>query len=354
MRKFTESEVEEAALYYFEQLGYTVLGGPDIAPGELGSERSSYADVVLVDRLRSALIRLNPQVPPDEIQSAIQQVLRPETHNLYDNNQRFHRLLTEGIPVAYPGADGRTQHDQAWLIDWDNPNQNDWLVVNQFTVIENHAGRRNSHHRPDVVVFVNGLPLAVIELKNAADENADIDKAFNQLQTYKRNIPSLFTYNAALIISDGVEARIGTLTADRSRFMPWRIPPRSPADVLPFPNRTQPKAAESAGSYAASVSPHAPQLEVLLSDVLERSHFLDLIRYFVVFEVESETLIKKMAGYHQYHASTKPLPKPSKPPLQKAIKRWASSGIPRDPARACRWHSMPEKSFNIRQWQTPP
>ncbi|UBF24171.1 HsdR family type I site-specific deoxyribonuclease [Kovacikia minuta CCNUW1] len=300
MSKFTESDVEEAALYYFEQLGYTVFGGPDIAPGESGAERSNYADVVLGDRLRSALTRLNPQVPPDEIQSAIQQVLRPETQNLYDNNQRFHRLLTEGVPVSYPGADGRTQHDQVWLIDWNNPDQNDWLVVNQFTVIENRKKRI-----PDVVVFINGLPLGVIELKNAASETADIEGAFNQLQTYKRDIPSLFTYNEILLISDGREARLGSLTADRDRFMPWRIPPRPTADVLPFPNRTQPKAAEPGGIYAASVSPNAPELEVLISDVFERSHFLDLIRFFTVFEVDGDRITKKMAGYHQYHAVNK-------------------------------------------------
>ncbi|MBD2079878.1 type I restriction endonuclease subunit R [Leptolyngbya sp. FACHB-17] len=275
--KFTESEVEEAALYYFGQLGYTVLGGSDIAPGEPGAERNSHADVVLVDRLRSALVRLNPQVPPDEIQSAIQQVLRPETQNLYNNNQRFHRLLTEGVPVSYPGADGRTQHDQVWLIDWKNPDHNDWLVVNQFTVIENQK-----NHRPDVVVFVNGLPLAVIELKNAADENADTDKAFNQLQTYKRNIPSLFTTNEVLLISDGREARLGSLTADRDRFMPWRT--IDGADLAPK---------------------GMPELEVMIRGVFEPSRFLDLIRYFVVFEVDGETLIKKMAGYHQYHAVNK-------------------------------------------------
>lgn len=277
MRKFTESEVEETALYYFEQLGYTILSGSDIAPGEPGAERSRYADIVLVDRLRSALARLNPQVPPDEIQSAIQQVLRPETQNLYDNNQRFHRLLTEGVPVSYPGADGRTQHDQAWLIDWNNPDQNDWLVINQFTVIENHK-----NHRPDVVVFVNGLPLAVIELKNVADENADIDKAFNQLQTYKSNIPSLFITNEVLLISDGREARLGSLTADRDRFMPWRT--IDGADLAPK---------------------GMPELEVVIRGVFEPSRFLDLIRYFVVFEVDGETLIKKMAGYHQYHAVNK-------------------------------------------------
>jgi type I restriction enzyme R subunit len=277
MSKFTESDVEEAALYYFGQLGYTVLGGPDIALSEPKSERSSYADVVLVDRLRSALIRLNPQVPSDELQSAIQQVLRSETQNLYDNNHRFHKLLTDGVPVQYPGTDGRTVHDQVWLIDWNNPDNNDWLVVNQFTVIENRKNRR-----PDVVVFINGLPLAVIELKNAASETADIEGAFNQLQTYKRDIPSLFTYNAALIISDGLEARIGTLTADRERFMPWRTIDGS--DLAPK---------------------NTPELEVVIRGAFEKTRFLDLIRFFIVFEVDGDTITKKMAGYHQYHAVNK-------------------------------------------------
>lgn len=277
MSRFTESDVELATIFYFESLGYTYLCGYDIAPGEPNAERQTLNEVILENRLRAAIAKINPQLPAETIDEVVRQVLRSETHNLYDNNQRFHRLLTEGVPVSYPGADGRTQHDQAWLIDWDNPDQNDWLVVNQFTVIENHK-----NHRPDVVVFVNGLPLAVIELKNAADENADIDKAFNQLQTYKRNIPSLFTTNEVLLISDGREARLGSLTADRDRFMPWRT--IEGTDLAPK---------------------GMPELEVMIRGVFEPSRFLDLIRYFVVFEVEGETLLKKMAGYHQYHAVNK-------------------------------------------------
>ena len=274
MSNFTESEVEDVALSYFEELGYTILHGPDIAPGEPNAERNTPGDVILEGRLRFALAQINPQIPPEALDEVVRQVLRSETQNLIENNRRFHRLLVDGVPVSYQQAD-RTVHDQAWLIDWDNPTHNDWLAVNQFTVIE-HQNRR-----PDIVVFVNGLPLAVLELKqdlrrwtifggaerpqksskalvfrgqcvspvkNAASENADIAAAFNQLQTYKKDIPSLFTYNEALVISDGLTTRIGTLTAKRDRFMPWRIPPR-PAEVLPFPTQIQPIAADSPGTY---------------------------------------------------------------------------------------------------------
>jgi type I restriction enzyme R subunit len=310
MSNFTESDVEEAALSYFEELGYTTIYGPDIAPGEPGAERETSGDVILTGRLRSALAQINPQIPNDALDEVVRQVMRSETQNLIDNNRRFHRLLVDGVPVAYQQGD-RTIHDQAWLIDWDNPGHNDWLVVNQFTVIE-HQNRR-----PDIVVFINGLPLAVIELKNAADENADIDAAYNQIQTYKTDIPSLFTYNAALVISDGTTARIGSLTAKMDRFMPWRVPshsaPPAPATLLPFPNRTRPRAADLPATYASPndldyapiLSPHAPQLEVLIKDVFAPGHWLDLIHYFLVFEVDGETVIKKMAGYHQYHAVNK-------------------------------------------------
>ncbi|HEY9751538.1 MAG TPA: type I restriction endonuclease subunit R, partial [Coleofasciculaceae cyanobacterium] len=300
MSRFTESDVEDAALHYFGELGYTLLSGPDIAPGEPSAERNSHSDVVLVDRLRAALSQINPQVPVEELESAIRQVLRSETQNLYENNRRFHTLMTDGVPVSYSDANGRTIHDQVWLVDWANPDNNDWLVVNQFTVIENRKKRI-----PDVVVFINGLPLAVIELKNAASENADIEGAFNQLQTYKSDIPNLFTCNEMLVISDGMTARIASLTADRARFMPWRVPPSPQADVLPFPNRSQTKAAEPRGGYRVAVSPNAPELEVLIKDVFQRSHFLDLLRSFIVFEVDGDTITKKIAGYHQYHAVNK-------------------------------------------------
>ncbi|PSB24021.1 type I restriction endonuclease subunit R [Stenomitos frigidus] len=300
MSSMSEAMIEEATLAWFRALDYTTLHGSDLAPGEPQAERETYSEVVLEARLRSALAKINAKVPVEALDDAVRQVIRSESQNLFENNRRFHHLLTEGVPVSYQGETGRMVHDQVWLIDWVNPDHNDWLVLNQFRVVENHKNRR-----PDVVVFINGLPLAVLELKNAASENADIEGAFNQLQTYKRDIPSLFTFNALLVVSDGMTARIGSLTADRDRFMPWRIPPRPQAEVLPFPNRTQPKAAETGGTYAASVSPHAPELEVLISDVFERSHFLDLIRFFIAFEVDGDTITKKMAGYHQYHAVNK-------------------------------------------------
>jgi type I restriction enzyme R subunit len=288
MSKFTESDVEESALYYFEQLGYTILGGGDIALSEPQAERTDYKEVILEGRFRSALAQINPQIPITALDEVVRQVLRSETQNLFENNRRFHRLLTDGVPVSYQKGD-HTVHDQAWLIDWHNPENNDWFVVNQFTVIENQK-----NHRPDIVVFVNGLPLAVIELKNAADENADIDKAYNQLQTYKNNIPSLFTYNEALIVSDGIYACIGSITSDRERFMPWRT---------------------IDGSDLASKS--TPELEVVIGGVFEKTRFLDLIRFFIVFEVDRETITKKWQVTTNTTPSIKPLTKPSKLRLQK-------------------------------------
>jgi type I restriction enzyme R subunit len=213
---FTESVVEDAALDWLRELGYTLRHGPDIAPGELAAERDDYTQVVLPRRLRDALARLNPTLPADALEDAYRQVTRPAHPALIANNRAFYCLLVEGVSVEY-ARDGRIVHAQARLVDFENPQNNDWLAVNQFTVIENRFNRR-----PDIVLFVNGLPLGVIELKNAADENATIWDAFNQLQTYKQQIPTLFIYNQALVISDGLDARIGTLTADRERFMPWR------------------------------------------------------------------------------------------------------------------------------------
>jgi type I restriction enzyme, R subunit len=273
----TESVVEEAALEWFAALGYTVLYGETIAPDQPAAERVSYADVVLVGRLSAALHRLNPHIPDDALEYVVSRILRNEYPSLVENNHNFHRYLTEGFPAEYLGNDGRIIHDTAYLIDFDNPANNDWLAVNQFTVIENGFNRR-----PDVVVFVNGLPLAVLELKNAADENATLHHAFSQLQTYKAQIAAVFTYNALLVISDGVEARAGTLTADWERFMPWRT---IEGDDL------------------------APRgwlgLEVLIKGMFERKRFLDLIRYFTVFEVSDTEIVKKIAGYHQFHAVNK-------------------------------------------------
>lgn len=205
--KITESTAEEAALNWLSELGYSVLNGPSIAPDELLAERTGYGDVILSGRLQSALTRINPGIPSEAIEDAYAKIIRAaqESPSLHINNQRFHRMLTDGVDVSYQ-AEGREKHDKVWLLDVDNPDNNDWLAVNQFTVIENRKNRR-----PDIVVFVNGLPLAVVELKNPADEQATIRHAYNQLQTYKGDIPSLFAYNELLVISDGLEARVGPL-----------------------------------------------------------------------------------------------------------------------------------------------
>lgn len=275
MSSFTESEVEQVALTWFQSLGYAILSGPDIAPGELMAERNEYREVVLERRLRMALTRLNPAIPSEALDEAYRRIIRAEFPVLVLNNHSFHRMLIDGVPVEYRGQGGRIIPDYARLIDFENPDNNDWLVVNQFTVEENKITRR-----PDIVVFINGLPLAVIELKNPADEKATICTAFNQLQTYKQEISSLFIYNEILVISDGLKARIGSLTANREWFLPWRT---------------------IEGEELAPTS--APQLEVLIKGVFEKKRILQYIRHFIVFEEEdSGVLNKKVAGYHQFHA----------------------------------------------------
>lgn len=201
---FSESVVEDAALEYFAELGYTVAHGPDLAPDEAASERANYGDVVLIDRLRAALNRINPKIPAETIDEAVRKVLNigHESPSLFENNRRFHKLLADGLDVEYRRPDGSIAGDKVWLIDFENVANNDWLAVNQFTIIEDKNNRQ-----PDVVIFVNGLPLGVVELKNPADETATIKHAFNQLQTYKHDIPSLFPYNEILVISDGLEVR---------------------------------------------------------------------------------------------------------------------------------------------------
>ena len=279
MTTLTESIVEEAALAWLESLGYTVLTGLDVAPGEAGAERSGYDEVVLSERLRTALTRINPQLPPDAIDEAMRRVLRPESPALVQNNRAFHRMLVEGVPVEYRRDDGSITNDIAWLIDYDNPTRNSWLAVNQFSV---HEGRHT--RRPDIVLFVNGLPLVVFELKNAALENTMVWNAFQQLQTYKQQIPSLFVYNAALVISDGVEARVGSLTANWERFAPWRT---------------------IDGHELAPVS--MPQLQVLVRGLLEPYRLLEFVRSFIVFEeMGGGTVEKKLAGYHQFHVDGSP------------------------------------------------
>ena len=213
----TESVVEQAALAWLEGLGWNVAHGPGIAPDTLGAERAEYGEVVLERRLRDALVRLNPVLPASALDDASRKLIRPEGATLEARNRAFHRMVVDGVTVERRTEDGSIRGAQAGVIDFDDSANNDWLAVNQFTVVENKHERR-----PDLVLFVNGLPLGVIELKNPVDEDATIWSAWQQLQTYKAELPSLFAMNAALVISDGVEARIGTLTAGREWFKPWR------------------------------------------------------------------------------------------------------------------------------------
>jgi len=214
-RGVTESVVEEAALAWLESAGWRIAHGPDIAPDMPAAERADFSEVVLERRLRDALARLNPALPADALEDAFRKLTRPEGADLVQRNRAQHRLLVDGVTVEYRDADGAIRGAQARVIDFDDASANDLLAVNQFGVVENKHSRR-----PDVVLFVNGLPLAVLELKNAASENATIWSAFQQLQTYKAEVPALFATNAVLVVSDGVEARAGTLTAGREWFKP--------------------------------------------------------------------------------------------------------------------------------------
>lgn len=286
MSQFTEDVVEQAALEWLRSLGYTTLYGGDIAPGEPSAERVSYDEVILLGRLRAALDRINIHIPDQvragAIDEAIRKVTRTSSQNVIINNHAFHRLLVEGVDIAYR-VSGQLKHDKVWLVDFWNLQSNDWLAVNQFTITDiNPVTRVKTNRRPDILLFINGLPLVVIELKNAADENATIFHAFNQLQTYKDDIPSLFTTNTLLIIADGMEARLGTITSGWEWFKPWRT-----VD----------------GETLASSG--TPQLETLINGVLDPYRLVDLIYSFTVFERDDSRIIKKIAGYHQYHAVNK-------------------------------------------------
>jgi type I restriction enzyme R subunit len=269
-----ESHVEEAALEWLAELGYTTACGLEIGPDSSTPERPSYGDVLLIDRIRTAIAKLNPTLAPDVRAEVLAKVTQTETPSLLEENRRLHRYMVEGVPIEFRRADDSIGGEQARLIDFGDPDANDWLAVNQFTVIEHKANRR-----PDVVIFVNGLPLGVIELKNPGDENATLDGAFNQLQTYKAQIGSLFRTNAALVISDGIFARIGSLTADRERFMPWRTVTGD--DLAPK---------------------GTPELETVLKGAFDRRRFLELLKDFIVFGDTGEGVVKILAGYHQFHA----------------------------------------------------
>jgi len=274
-RGVTESVVEDAALSWLEDLGYAIKHGPGIAPGEVAAERADYAEVVLEDRLRQALGRLNQQLPVEAVNDAFRKLMRPEGATLEARNRAFHRMLEDGVTVEYRRPDGSIAGAQARMVDFTEPDNNDWLAVNQFTISENKHTRR-----ADVVLFVNGLPLVLAEIKNPADETATIWSAFQQFQTYKAELPTLFTLNALLVISDGVEARVGTLTAGREWFKPWRT---------------------IAGESLAPVT--VSELQVMIEGVFDKGRLLELIGNFIVFEDSGAgPLAKKMAGYHQFHA----------------------------------------------------
>ena len=283
MKRITENSIEEFAIELLEKLGYELVYGPDIAPDGETPERESYEQVLLIDRLRKALKRINRNMPADVLEDAIKEIRRIHSPELLTNNETFHRFLTEGIPVS-KRVEGDDRGDLVWLIDFKNPYNNDFLVVNQFTVVEN-----NHTKRPDIVLFVNGIPLVVIELKNAADENASIRSAFRQIETYKSLIPTLFIYNGFVVISDGLEAKAGTISSGFSRFMAWK---------------------SSDGKIEASHL--VSQLETLIEGMLNKETLIDLMRHFIVFEKtkkeDPETgiitinTVKKMAAYHQYYA----------------------------------------------------
>lgn len=283
MSKITENDIELYAIEELEKLGYTYIYAPDIAPGEPKEERENFEQVVLKSRLRDAINRFNPSIPEQAKEEAFKEVLRVGSPDLITDNEVFHRMLTEGVNVSFQ-KDGHQRGDYVQLVDFENPENNEFLVVNQYTIIEN-----NNNKRPDVILFVNGLPLVVFELKNAADENATLKSAFNQIQTYKNTIPSLFTYNSIVVISDGNEAKAGSLSAGFTRYMTWKT---------------------SDGKTEAS---HLiPQMETLIYGMLNKETMLDLIRYFIVFEkskkedlktgITTVETVKKLAAYHQYYA----------------------------------------------------
>ena len=274
----TESTVEEAALSWFSDLGYSTVHGQDIAPDEPEAERESYGDVVLISRLRDAIDRLNPDIPAEAREEALWKVVRPGSPSLLVNNRAFHRMLRDGVEVEYSRSDGTIAGDRVRLVG-DDPAENDFLAVNQFTVVDDQHNRR-----PDVVIFLNGLPVAVFELKSALVEDATIWTAWNQLQTYKQQIPSLLAFNELLVISDGLNARIGSLTAGKEWFKPWRTiegDDEAPATML--------------------------ELEVLIRGVFDKRRLLTLLRSYIVFEedTDSDEVYKILAGYHQFHAVEK-------------------------------------------------
>ncbi|MEW6181023.1 MAG: type I restriction endonuclease subunit R [Chloroflexota bacterium] len=285
MTYLTESDLESAALAWLEALGWQIKNGAEIAPDGTAPERPDFSTVVLERRLRDALVRLNPGLPAEALEDAFRRLTHPQGADLLSRNRTFHKMLTEGVNVEYRAGDGSIRGAQVRVVDFDHPDGNDFLAVNQFAVLENRRSRR-----PDIVLFVNGLPLAIIELKNPTDEQATIWTAYQQLQTYQSELPTLFTFNELLGISDGLEARLGVLGAGREWFKPWRT--ITGEDFYP--------PVGEAGNPAGT--PPQPELQVLLDGVFNPARLLALLRDFIVFESDRSRLVKKAAGYHQFHA----------------------------------------------------
>lgn len=269
----TEDHLEQLCIDWFKELGWDYECGYDIAPDTDRPFRKDYKDVLVVDRLRDALVKINPNVPQDKIDEVVTRLARPESPILEVNNRQFHRFVNDGVPIEVR-VDGRLKGDFVKIIDFKNLENNNFLIVNQFTISGNNGNRR-----PDIIAFINGLPIAVLELKNLADENADIWKAYEQILTYKEELPDLFAYNVASVISDGVTARIGSITAGKERYGYWRTL-KNEKDIPKF----------------------ELELETMTKGFFDRELLLDFIRYFVIFEENGGNIIKKIAGYHQFHA----------------------------------------------------
>jgi len=318
MSNLNESTVEDAALEYLAQLGYQTAWGPSLAPGEPGEERTSFEQVYLHARLRSAVRRINPGIDVALIDEAIKRLGRAESQNPVAENFRVHKLVTEGVPVEHRGRDGAVRTIRIWLIDFDEPSTNDWVAINQFTIIENGKNRR-----PDVIVFVNGIPLGLLELKNPTDEHATLKGAWNQLQTYRHDIPSLFVPNAVAVISDGTSAAMSSFTGGFEHFAPWKT------------------------VDGREVVTNLPALEVLIKGIFDQRRFLDIVRNFVVFSEETVTdkktgqkikaLIKRVTKYHQYWAVNAA--------VESTVK---ASGVDGDRRGGVVWHTQGSgKSFEM-------
>jgi len=274
----TESDVEDNVLDILRSLGYEIIHGDeeDYLPGGSNALRDDYDEVILIGKLRCALRKINPKISKESLELAIKQIIRVESQKLIVNNENFHKMLVDGIDIPVKTKEGE-RYKKVWIFDFENPENNEFTAVNQFTVVENKIERR-----PDVILFVNGIPLVILELKNLADENADIWTAYNQFQTYKEQLPSLFRFNEILIISDGIEARAGTITSPRERFMQWKTI-----------NGERPRKGLT-------------EIEVLLKGMCDKSRLLDILRNFIVFKKERRKgTIKILAAYHQYWAVNK-------------------------------------------------